>query len=369
MKAKILVAYHKLDFILNSDLYIPIQLGRSISSVISKDGKNTLEERKLLLKNTIGDDLGENISDKNRSFNEMTAIYWAWKNLDKIGNPDYIGLTHYRRHFLFKDIEYNGAEWLNGSKVIIFNSIDNDYLKLIDKKDLESILKHYDGIVSNLYDLKNINKNYNNCKDHYRSMIGAPDEIFDSAMEYIYNNYPDYREDLKKFLGDCKHYLCNMFVMKREDFIEYCEFIFPILFEIEKKRALYENGNSNQKRTPGFISEWLTTIYIYHLQRVKGERFKECYLSYIEDTTHELVRKKYKIAQIKYSLIILMMSFVYMLTLGLIGFKKRRLHYIKKIRSITNGCTRYESNIPKYIISLNKKCSRFLQRKANYFDV
>ena len=53
-----------------------------------------------------------------------------------------------------------------------------------------------------------------------------------------------------------------MFVMKKKIFEEYCEFIFPILFELEKQVDL--SGYDNyQKRQLSFLAERLTSLFIY----------------------------------------------------------------------------------------------------------
>lgn len=44
----------------------------------------------------MGDDTGENISEKNRQYCEMSAVYWVWKNQ----RHDWVGIEHYRRHLL-----------------------------------------------------------------------------------------------------------------------------------------------------------------------------------------------------------------------------------------------------------------------------
>ncbi len=98
---KILVAYHKKAPLIKNDFIEPIHAGRSVALENSKDGKISAEEYQWMLENMMGDDTGDNISNLNRYFNEMTAIYWAWKNYDKIGNPDFFGFMHYRSIFLF----------------------------------------------------------------------------------------------------------------------------------------------------------------------------------------------------------------------------------------------------------------------------
>lgn len=81
-KCKILISYHKKDFLLKDDILTPIHAGRA--NALKKEPNESLE---WLLKNMIGDNTGDNISDRNGSYNEMTSVYWAWKNYDALGNP------------------------------------------------------------------------------------------------------------------------------------------------------------------------------------------------------------------------------------------------------------------------------------------
>ena len=98
---KILIAYHKPSVLIKDEVLTPIHLGRALATESSKDGDMSEEDYKWMLENMIGDNTGENISHLNRTLNELTSMYWAWKNYDKLGNPDYIGFMHYRRHLNF----------------------------------------------------------------------------------------------------------------------------------------------------------------------------------------------------------------------------------------------------------------------------
>ena len=122
------------------------------------------EDYKWMLENMIGDDTGDNISDKNREYCELTGIYQAWKNYDKLGNPDYIGFIHYRRLLVFNEYEYDKYEQTKINKAYrdIFDNFDND--DLLDKYglNLETINKYiqkYDLILPMKSELKLVNVN------------------------------------------------------------------------------------------------------------------------------------------------------------------------------------------------------------------
>ena len=93
---RILVAYHKPAPLLPEGIFLPVHGGRALVH-----GDN--EDTRWLKANTVGDDTGENISKENRRYNEMTVLYWAWKSYAQLGNPEYIGFMHYRRHFIFRE--------------------------------------------------------------------------------------------------------------------------------------------------------------------------------------------------------------------------------------------------------------------------
>ena len=79
MQTTIIIATHKPYWIPEDPMYLPVQMGHAIHPGIGY----------------IGDDTGENISERNGNFCELTGLYWAAKNLDS----DYIGIVHYRRYF------------------------------------------------------------------------------------------------------------------------------------------------------------------------------------------------------------------------------------------------------------------------------
>lgn len=77
---------HRIDLdseTIDDPLYIPVRCG----AVFDKRENVAM----------LGDDTGDNISEKRLSYCELTVQYWAWKNV----KADYYGLCHYRRYLSF----------------------------------------------------------------------------------------------------------------------------------------------------------------------------------------------------------------------------------------------------------------------------
>ena len=106
MKTKILLVTHKPFKIPSGNAFVPILAGADVALTNNKDGKISKNDLEWLQTFCIFDNSGENISSKNRLYSECSAFYWAWKNFEQIGNPEYIGLMHYRRHFIFNEDYY-----------------------------------------------------------------------------------------------------------------------------------------------------------------------------------------------------------------------------------------------------------------------
>lgn len=252
---KILVGYHKPAYLLKNDVFVPIHLGRALVKEDSKDGKISEEDYQWMLNNMIGDDTGENISNLNRKFCELTALYWAWKNYDKIDNPDYIGFCHYRRFLDFSEnIDYNHIK--NG--IVYKDRIDTNDILPYNKKFVDNI-SEYDIVHGDL-----INHNLS-VKEQFVELetpqFGLRAYIFNEVLDYLKDIYPTYSDAIKEYTSSKKHYWYNCFIMKKEYFEEYCEMLFSVLLHFDKKID-YDLLTINGQRILAYISERLLGIFI-----------------------------------------------------------------------------------------------------------
>ena len=252
---KIFISYKDRHKILKSDIITPIQTGRAISEKIFED--------------MIGDDTGDNISAENDIYSELTAQYWMWKHYKEIGDPDYIGLMQYRRHLILNTnaITENTPELhTEGYSVKFINSINDNYIKNIglDDKTIKETIRLYDIITVKKSNLKVLNVN-NPKEDYLKNIPGARENDYDNLIKTIINKYPTYQKAVEKFHTGYYRHFYHMYIMKKELFDEYNEFIFSILGELKNQIDYSLRGNRGG-RVLGYLGEMLYCIYIFQKQ-------------------------------------------------------------------------------------------------------
>jgi hypothetical protein len=229
MNFKIIVCTHKNNEIVTYNPYLPVQVGKSIS------------QTDLGIQ---GDNEGDNISEKNKNYSELTGMYWAWKNLK---NVDYIGLCHYRRYFDF----HNKIDRFKD-----FEIVSPDHLETLNLEvpDIDKLLGKSNIILAKPKTYPySIGINY--CYNHFSKDL----KIIESIIEEL---YPDYSWSFKRVLyKNNKLSSYNMFIMKWHDFENYCTWLFNILKKAEEEINI-TTYDSEQARIWGYIAERLLNVYV-----------------------------------------------------------------------------------------------------------
>ena len=228
MITRIVITGHKAYWTPEEDCFYPLQAGAALHAVPAGHWG--------------ADDTGENISEKNRTFCELTGLYWAWKNL----RADILGLCHYRRYF------GRPSAWLLKGKEQILKS-----------PLIEEILEKTDVILPR--------------KRHYwietrESQYAHAHHVEDlwCAEAVISERYPEYLSHWKWMLETRSGHICNMFIMRRELADAYCAWLFDILFETERRLDISAYCDRD-RRVFGFLGERLLDVWIHR----NGLRYTE----------------------------------------------------------------------------------------------
>ena len=227
---KIVIATHKKYRMPTDLMYLPLHVGA--------EGKKNGDGKDLDLGYT-KDNTGDNISNLNASFCELTGLYWAWKNLD----TDYIGLAHYRRHFALKRM---GNLW---DRVLTYEQL-KPYLGKVKiftpnkrRYYIETLYSHY-------------------AHTHYSNQL-------DMTRQVIRERYPDYVDSYDRVLKRSYAYMFNMMIMEKKLLDDYCSWLFDILFEVGKRIDGLELS-AFQGRYFGRISEIIFNVWL-DFKIVSGE--------------------------------------------------------------------------------------------------
>ena len=187
----------------------------------------------------LGDDTGDNISRLNLYINEITALYWFWKNTAH----EIVGLCHYRRFFTEA------------------NNLTFAYEKILTRDAALKLLSRYDIILTTLSCEMIIQRELiqNDCG---KQLATIGEQIL---RKHMLKAQPDYIDAFDAVMSSMTFYKCNMFVARRNIFDAYCKWLFSFFIDATEdvlRMADFGKLPVSMRRIMGFFSERMMTVWL-----------------------------------------------------------------------------------------------------------
>lgn len=230
MDVKLLIVAHKPYWMPTDPLYLPIQVGNAPAFLPTRD------------------DTGDHIAGKNPTHCELTAVYWAWKNLP----ADAVGLAHYRRHFA-EPGTHGPAQ-----------------ARVLRHETAERLLAHYDILLPRPrhYYIETSWSQYAHA--HHEDDLRAARNVLAALHP---EQLPAFDAVMRRTAG----HRFNMFIMRRPALDAYCAWLFPLLDALEAQidPSGYDDYN---RRVFGFLAERLLDVWL----ETTGYAWTELPVCYLE---------------------------------------------------------------------------------------
>ncbi|WP_334084675.1 DUF4422 domain-containing protein [Helicobacter typhlonius] len=267
-RVKILVCYHKISPIIANEVLQPILVGaaqadqttlESLESACAKQGVELFRDDYISGEEAYSHKFKKEISTLNPHFCELTAMYWAWKNLE----ADYYGLFHYRRVFDFAPNTFFSrlkSAFIPQSRVIAKYHLESTFItSYLQTHHIDIVIPKPLPLHQDINAYENFAKGGHNIKD------------LDKAIAYIKETYPFMGDSITQalFTNGAKICYWNMAIWRKEIFFEYCEWLFDVLFALQEQID-YKSYDAHEARVFGFLSEWLFNVWLaYQLKTRK----------------------------------------------------------------------------------------------------
>lgn len=254
---RLFVSCHRPSPVPEHPLLAPIQVGAALT-----------EER---FPGFLRDDEGENISAKNRSYCELTAQYWAWKNV----RADYYGFFHYRR-YLYPDARAKLPYRIEGAPTA-------ELLDRLGYGRFAELISQYDLILPKGEDMRIP------VREHYAGAAFHHGKDLKLVEELIRETCPEYTAAMEAYLSGTLCYFGNIFIMSRAAFEDYCGWLFPLLAEFDR-RVDRSGYGPQERRVDGYLAERLLGVWAAHHRELRTLELPRVH--FVEDPAE---RKKKKL--------------------------------------------------------------------------
>ncbi|MBQ7736560.1 MAG: DUF4422 domain-containing protein [Oscillospiraceae bacterium] len=180
----------------------------------------------------LSDAVGDSIAEKNPYYCELTGIYWLWKNASDQAD-ELIGIDQYRRFFLLRPLTH-----------------------LNEKRALEAIAGKDIILPERLYFSER------SVREQYE--IWHRKEDLDKLEALLTELHPEVMPAFAEVMERSWLHPYNMMVCRKKLFDEYCAWLFPILFALEKEIDAPAIDDPYQKRVFGFLAERLLNVWVLY---------------------------------------------------------------------------------------------------------
>lgn len=215
------------------------------------------------------DDTGDNISNLNKNYGELTIHYWLLKNYITSSEEKYLGVCHYRRFLEFcgeSNISLGKESKVSPLKLVYFKYFIDKAFSRFSENSILSTIGDYDVVNTPKWDFDN--KSNRVVFDFYHR--SSEMNLAVKALERI---NPEYSKYVPEFFEDNKGYYCMCAVMKKDLLKDYFEFEFKLLDEMTKDSSAsrwekYEGYYD--VRMPAFIMERLYNVWLRYMIDKEG---------------------------------------------------------------------------------------------------
>ena len=220
---KVRVVMHKpVRLPLLDDAYYPVHGGRKLGRDMGIEG----------------DDTGNSISELNPFLNELTVLYWMWKN----DASEITGLVHYRRYFLKQQTDDSEAE-----------------KNILDKASIREILRGHDIILGtkHFYGLS-----YGNAMNILWCLnVNLYEASLPVIRKWLCLRQPEYERAFDFVMNHQGFYRCNMFITRKKVRDAYAEWLFSFILDAVRDFN-YEGLSDSEKRIMGYWGEILINVWL-----------------------------------------------------------------------------------------------------------
>ena len=175
----------------------------------------------------LGDDTGDNISRLNPFLDEVTALYWVWKNT----NHTHAGFCHYRRFLTSDD-------------------------KILSAPEIVNFLRDYDIILPE-----------ETFTERQPALVRIAEKIIRS---HLAKAHPDYLDAFDDIINGFVFFGRGIFVMRRNILEAYCRWLFSFIIDaLQEMRTKIIIGDKTlddlphaYSRVGGFFAERMLTVWL-----------------------------------------------------------------------------------------------------------